>query len=188
MAGDLRNWVSEVMIYDADDKLSSDEARNFQDSYRVGGWTVGIAGIRGVGELSGALDKFVNIEQLSFCTHGFPGGVFFPRGNLTSANLKTVVVTPRLFKGAGRLLFMGCETARTPAGEAFLVAAGKHFFAGKGGVVGGSTIYNLGPASGTRLPLFGDSSGGWASGRLVLYRLDDQGNVLDTAQTRPFGL
>jgi hypothetical protein len=187
MAGELRKWVSEVMIYDADDKLSSDEASEFQDSHRVGGWTVGAAGIRGVGELSVALDKFVNIEQLSFCTHGFPGGVWFPRGNLTAANLRTVTVPARLFKGAGRLLFMGCETARTPEGEAFLVAAGKHFLAGRGGVVGGSTIYNLGFSSGTRLPVLGPSSGGWAGGKLVLYRLDDKGNVIDSSSTRPFG-
>jgi len=176
------------MVYDADDKLSSDEAEEFLDSHQYGAWTVGAAGIRGVTELSTALQNFGNIEQLSFCTHGFPGGVFFKGGSLTTGTLKIVTVPPGLFKGAGRLLFMGCETARTKAGEDFLVAAGRHFFAGKGGVVGGSTIYNLGFSSGTRLPMLGNSSGGWGIGRLVLFKLDAKGNVIATKTVKPFGI
>jgi hypothetical protein len=188
MAVNMRRWVSELMIYDADDKLSCDEAKEFLDSHKYGAWTVGAEGIRGVRELSNALQKFGNIEQLSFCTHGFPGGVFFKRGSLTAGNLNIVNVPPRLFKGAGRLLFMGCETARGRVGENFLIAAGRHFFAGKGGVVGGSTLYNLGFSSGTRLPLLGRSSGGWGIGKLILFHLDAKGNVIGTKTVRPFGL
>lgn len=174
---ELRKWVSEVMIYDRDDKLSADEASEFLASYRVGGWTVDAKGISGVGELSDALKGYVNIKQLSFCTHGFPGGVYFKSGSLSAGNLKTIQVLPTLFEGPGRLLFMGCETARTQAGKDFLIAAGRHFF-DKGGVVGGSTIYNLGFSSGTRLPFFGPSSGGWAAGKLILYQLDPDGKVV----------
>jgi hypothetical protein len=93
-----------------------------------------------------------------------------------------------LYGGAGRLLFMGCETARTKTGESFLIAAGKHFFAGKGGVVGGSTIYNLGLSSGTRLPILGRSSSGWGLGKLILFQLDAKGNVILRKAVRPFGL
>lgn len=188
MAASIRQWVSELMIYDADDKLSSDEAEEFLDSHKFGAWTVGAAGIRGVAELSQALQNFANIEQLSFCTHGLPGVVPFNRGSLTAWNLKSVTVPPSLFKGAGRLLFMGCEIARTKDGENFLIAAGKHFFARKGGVVGGATIISLGFSSGTRLPLFGESGGGWGIGQLVLFHLDAEGNVIDTKTVKPFGL
>jgi Domain of unknown function (DUF4347) len=188
MAGSIRECVSELMIYDADDELSSDEAKKFLDSHQFGAWTVNVAGIHGAAELSKALQNFVNIEQLSFCSHGSPGSVYFMRGSLTARNLKSVIVPYDLFKGAGRLLFMGCETARTKTGEDFLIAAGKHFFAGKGGVVGGSTIYNLGFSSGTRLPLLGFSSGGLEIGKLILFHLDAKGNVIGTKTVRPFGL
>lgn len=188
MATSIRQWVSELMIYDADDKLSADEAKEFLDSNRFGAWTVGAAGIHGATELSKALQGFCNIEQLSFCTHGFPGGVYFKGGRLTSTTLKLVTVPPGLFRGAGRLLFMGCETARTKAGEDFLIAAGKHFFAGRGGVVGGSTIGNLGFSSGTRLPLLEISSDGFGIGRLILFHLDAKGNVIETKTVKPFGL
>jgi len=189
MATGIRRWVSELMIYDADDKLSADEAGTFLDSHKFGAWTVDAVGIRGVTELSNALRGFVNIEQLSFCTHGFPGGVYFEGGNLTSLTLKSVAVPHNLFKGVGKLLFMGCETARTKTGERFLIAAGKHFFSGKGGVVGGSTIYNDGWSFGTRLPLFGSSSGGLGVGTLVLFHLDTNGNVINNKKTvTPFNL
>jgi Domain of unknown function (DUF4347) len=184
----LRQWVSELMIYDADDTSCSDEAAELLDSHKVGGWTVGAAGVRGVAELSKTLQDFVNILQLSFCTHGFPGGVHFKGGSLTSVNLKTVSVPSRLFNGPGRLLFMGCETARTKAGEDFIIEAGKHFFTGKGGVVGGSTIFNLGSSSGCRLPILGDSSGGWEIGQLILFHLDAQGKVIERKDVKPFGL
>lgn len=188
MPAELRKWVNEVMIYDRDDSLSSDEANSFRDCYSTGGWTVAIEGIRSADELSDSLDKFIHIDQISFCTHGFPGGVFFPGRSLTTLNLKTVIVPNGLFNRNGRLLFMGCETGRGPAGESFLVEAGKHFFAGKGGIVGGSTIYNIGPSSGTRLPVFGSSSGGWHAGKLLLYNIDASGKVVGTKTARPFGM
>lgn len=176
------------MIYDSDDKLSSDEAASFVNSYSMGGWTVAAEGIRAALDLSTALDKFVNIEQLSFCTHGFPGGVYFPGGSITETNLRSITVPPSLFNGPGRLLFMGCETASGKGGTDFLIAAGKHFFAGRGGIVGGSTIYNLGFSSGTRLPIFGSSSAGWNFGNLILYKIDPSGKVVDSKTVRPFGV
>ena len=188
MPAELRKWVNEVMIYDRDDALSSLEAAVFRDSHQEGGWTVGIEGIRSADELSGALDKFVNVDQISFSTHGFPGGVWFPGGSLTIGTLTTVIVPKTLFHGPGRLLFMGCETGRGPDGEKFLIEAGKHFFAGKGGIVGGSTINNPGPPTGTRLSVFGPSSGGWETGKLVLYKIDASGNVIARSSARAFGL
>jgi len=171
----IRKMVSEVMIYDADDASCSTEANNSVPD--VGAWTVDIQGVHGVAELTGVLDQYVGIRQLSFCTHGFPGGVYFRRGCLTAGNLKSVVVPDRLFGPNARLLFMGCETARGKDGEDFLIAAGKHFFAGKGGIVGGANIYILGLPTGARLPILGGSSAGWHRGRLRLYQFDPSGKV-----------
>ncbi len=187
----LRRIVCELMIYDADDRGimgCEREAKKFLADHEYGAWTVAAAGIRGVGQLADTLRGYCNIQQLSFCTHGFPGGVYFRNGSLGIQNLQGVQVPPTLFSDTGRLLFMGCETARTDSGEQFLIAAGKHFFAGKPGVVGGTTIYNIGLIWGARLPVFGRSSGGWHTGQLVIYQLDAQGNVTQRRVVKPFSL
>ena len=184
----LRKWISELMIYDADDESCSDEASEFLQSNKYGGWTVDAVGIRGKDELNDVLKGYVKINQITFCTHGFPGGVYFKRGSVTSGNVYSIDVPPDLFGGTGRLLFMGCETARSKAGEDFLVDAGRHFFAGKGGVVGGATIYALGFSSGARLPLLGSSSAGWHVGKLILFKLDTSGTVTGNSSVSPFGL
>lgn len=184
----LRKCVSELMIYDADDELSSDEAGEFLSSHQYGAWTVDARGIHGLAELSGVLQDYIGIEQITFCTHGSPGGVYFKGGSLTVGTLPLVIISPGLYRGPGRLLFMGCQTARSRAGRDFLIAAGRRFFAGKGGVVGGCTIFALGFSSGSRLPLFGRSSGGWEIGRLVLYSLNARGEIVASRTVRPFGL
>jgi hypothetical protein len=190
MPAELRKWVNEVMIYDKEDSLSRNEAASFQESHQTGGWTTAVEGIASADELSDALDKFINVDQISFSTHGFPGGVWFRAGSLTLYNLKSVTVPVRLWNGTGRLLFMGCETGRGPDGEKFLIEAGKHFFVGRGGIVGGSTVYNLGFSSGTVLPVFGPSSDGFHLGKLLLYKIDAKGNVIGSSstQSRTFGL
>ncbi len=187
MAG-LRRIVSELMIYDAGDTLCSGMAEGFLEQHRYGAWTVDARGIRGVAELSGVLQDYLSVEQVTFSTHGMPGGVFLSGGSLTTATLPLVQISPGLYRGPGRLLFQGCQTVRTEAGRRFLVAAGRRFFAGKGGVVAGCTIFTLGLSSGARLPLIGRSSGGWEIGRLILFSLDARGNVVATRTVRPFGL
>jgi hypothetical protein len=178
MAPKIRQTVSELMIYDADDEDSSDEAKEFLSTYDIGAWTVAAAGCHGVGDLSKTLQDFCHIEQLSFCTHSHPGLVSFARGNLETANLKTVIVPRTLFRAAGRLLFMGCQTARSRVGEDFLVAAGRHFFVGKGGVVGGATTATIGFSSGTRLPIVDWLSRDCEVGKLILIQLDASGKVI----------
>src|SRR3954470_14208562 len=106
MPAELRKWVNEVMIYDKEDWLSRNEAASFQESHQVGGWTTAIEGIASADELSDALDKFINVDQISFSTHGFPGGVWFRAGSLMLYNLKSVKVPATLWNGRGRLLFM----------------------------------------------------------------------------------
>ena len=186
---EIRTWVDELMIYDADDKLSIDEAKELKSDDNAG--KIAIEGVTGVKDLNDKLKKYVNLKQVSFSTHGSPGSVYFKQGSLNTHSLSALFIDPSLFQGPGRLLFMGCEVARTKAGEDFLIAAGKRFFAGKGGVVGGTTIYNLGFSSGTRLPLLGGSSSAGILpelGNLILFRLDGAGNVTAKNTVRPFGL
>lgn len=186
LADDLQLSIKEVMIYDAEDELSTDEATELV-STPIDGWCVETRGIRGANEITKTLEKFVHIEQLDFNTHGSPGVVGFKHGDsLRIGNLNTVFVRNDLFRGPGRLLFMGCEIARGKMGDEFLIAAGRHFFKGKGGVVGGSTVSTTGFPSGTRLPLLLIRS--FEIGRLKLFKLDKNGNVVDKDTVLPFGL
>ena len=185
---ELRKWIDELMIYDGDDTSCTDEAKATLASAPG---KIAIEGLHSAHDLSAALRQYVNLKQITFTTHGFPGGVYFKGGSLTAANLSSVSIPPALFQHEGRLLFMGCETARTQAGEDFLVAAAKRFFAGKGGIVGGATIYAIGLSSGARLPILGGSSSPGKlpeQGKLILYRIDTAGNVVARSSARPFGL
>ncbi len=173
----IRTWCEELMIYSPDD-LSKDEAEELKRKGE-GGWVIEIEKADKIADVNAALRKYVNIKRLSFCTHGFSGGVFFENGSIMTSNLRKIVVPRDLFRGEGQLLFMGCETARNKDGEKFLVAAGRHFFAGKGGVVGGSTVTIQGWSSGSVLPYL---TLHWTTlpemGKLVLFRLDARGSIV----------
>lgn len=188
MAG-LRQWVSELMVYDSMDKISRDEATEFAEDNNVGAWTVASEPVEGVGDFGRALRGYCHLSQLTISSHGFPGGAWFTKGgHLTTRSLQQIPVPVDLWGKEGRLLFLGCETARTQGGRDFLIAAGRHFFAGRAGIVGGATIQTLGFSSGTRL-----SGLGWITGshfpthvgQLVVLKLDRDGNLVAEQTVRP---
>ena len=178
----LRKWVSELMVYDPLDRMSRDEANEFVEDNSVGAWTVASEPVEGVSDFGRALRGYCHLSQLTISSHGFPGGAWFSKGgHLTTETLRQVSVPQDLYEKEGRLLFLGCETARTPVGRKFLIAAGQHFFGGKGGIVGGATIQTLGYSSGTVLGMIGCTNESWLPkniGRLVLLKLDGDGNVV----------
>ncbi len=184
----LRRIVSELMIYDAKDQLSTKEAETLKAKNIYGPWTVDTVGVTNIKEFNNALKDFINIKQLSICSHGAPGRVPFGGDVIIEQNLHLIKVPSTLFDGPGKLLFMGCETAGTEDGEKFLIAAGRHFFAGKGGMVGGANVSTLGFSSGTRLPLLGPSPKGWRIGKLIIFQLDAKGNLIKSKTAKPFGL
>jgi len=179
----LRKWVNELMIYSLDDS-SKGEAEETKKSSNLN-WSIEIQSARGIKDIAPALSNVVNVTRVSFCTHGFPGGVYFDKGCINATSVKSIVIPPNLFKGEGQLLFMGCETAQAPFGEEFLIAAGSHFFKGRGGIVGGATVSLVGWSSGTVLPFV---TFHWdalpESGKLVLFRLDANGEVIGKKYAR----
>lgn len=181
----LRKWVDELVIYSGDD-LSKNEAEELKQS-SIGGWSLDIEPADSIPDVNRALMRYVNLRRVTFCTHGFSGGVFFENGSMITVNLTKLDIPRDLYHREGQLLFLGCETARNQEGENFLIAAGRRFFAGKGGVVGGTTVNNIAwPVFGTVLPYLSFS---WdrplpESGKLILYRLDTQGNVVARNATR----
>jgi hypothetical protein len=69
----LRKWICELMIYDAGDASCTSEANKFMQTYNLGAWTVDIQGVKGFTDLGAVLVNYVNINQLTFTTHGFAG-------------------------------------------------------------------------------------------------------------------
>jgi len=166
--------IKELMLYDAGDSDSADEAKDFLSKEPKG--TAAIEGIRTLADLNAALTRYSGLNQVSFCTHGFPGQVQFEKLTLDKHNVLSVHVPSSLFTGQGRLLFMGCSIAAPPHGEDFLAAAGKRFFGVKGGIVGGSTVDTVTWPGGTRLPKLSFTS--FAIGYLILLKLDAMGTVV----------
>ena len=210
--GRLRKWVQELMLYDADDGLSVAEAKDFLKSYEFGGRTVAAEGVRNITEVSNALAGYVNIKQVTFNTHGSPGAAWISSTKGIALDTDALLILPiphDLFLGEGRLLFFGCNIAEFKAGEDFLVAAGKHFFRHKGGVVGGSTVATTvlkapwateSVIKDTSVTIVGESSEIWFTlpllgefrkrkiGEVVCFRLDGDGKIIGTQRVKPFGL
>jgi len=180
---ELRKWVQELMIYspDAASKLEAEVAK----SSAAGAWTLDIEQADSIVDVNIALKRYVHLKRVTFCTHGFSGGVYLEGGSITKGTLSMLAVPRDLFRGEGQLLFMGCETARDGTGRDFLIEAGRKFFAGTGGVVGGATVSVAGWPSGSVLPYLTPH---WDSlperGNLILFRLDAQGKVIGQSIAR----
>ena len=180
---ELRKWVQELMIY-SPDALSTDEAKEAKAS-AAGAWTLDIEPANSIADVNLALKRYVNLRRVTFCTHGFSGGVSFKGGSITNVTLSRLVIPRNLFKGEGQLLFMGCETARNESGREFLKAVGRKFFAGTGGVVGGATVSVIGWSSGSVLPFLTLNGNAMPErGNLVLFRLDADGTVIGQSVVR----
>lgn len=166
------------MVYDASDGVCETVAKNFADKYKFGSWSVSIEGVNNVLEMNNVLMDYCNIKRLTFETHGNPGNIYFGGNRLNLTRLTEIIVPPQLFDRKGQLLFLGCSVARGYEGEKFLTAAGKRFFAGKGGVVGGSTIRTLGYSWGVVLPYGQISWSGLENGILRIFDLDNRGYII----------
>jgi len=181
----MKTWVDELIIY-SPDLASTFESKVAKDGASTAN-QMAIECAKSVGDVDIILQRYGNLKRLVFCTHGMAGVVFFSQagGYLHQYNLGEVRVPVGLFQRAGQLLFTGCETARGKDGEDFLVAAGRHFFKGVGGVVGGATVKLLGWPTGTILPYVSWHTNALPeSGMVVLYRLDGDGKVVARSTAR----
>ena len=61
-------------------------------------------------DLKDILDRYENLTQINFYTHGNVGYIHFPKGAITKYNLETLAAPHgKLFAGEGRVLFLECE-------------------------------------------------------------------------------
>ncbi|MBK9088321.1 MAG: hypothetical protein IPL90_04425 [Holophagales bacterium] len=174
----MRSWVDELIIYSPD--LQSTLESKMAKGEAVGANQMAIECAKSVGDVDVILQRYNNLKRLVFCTHGRSGVAYFSQtgGFLHQYNLGDIRILQGLFRGAGQLLFTGCEVARGAEGEAFLIASGQHFFRGVGGVVGGATVGIMGYPTGSVLPYVSWHTDALPeSGKVVLYRIGSDGTV-----------
>jgi hypothetical protein len=166
----MRTWVDELMIYANDEPAFASLAQKFVNE-RPGHHAAESA--YSARDFALILNRYCNLKQINFYTHGAIGYVHLAGGGVI-ANTAALLAAPhpRLFRAAGRVLFMGCNIAEGQEGRNFLIAAGRALLSGHGGIVGATTIKNNFGRGGWfdgRMPLWGD---------LKLVQVDAQGNVL----------
>src|SRR5579871_151753 len=124
-------------------------------------------------DIEAILDRYENLKQLNFYTHGNVGYLYFPKGGISKYNLETLAAPhDKLFAGEGRVLFLGCDIGDGKDGRNFLIAAGRRLLNKHGGFVGATNSVNFSDRFGF-LDIFKPR---W--GDLIVIHLDADGNVL----------
>jgi hypothetical protein len=165
-----RSSADQLMIYatgeDAFEKLAEDFEKESPGNNRT-------EVANDATQLRSILNRYENLKQINFYTHGSIGSMYLPGGSVSMSNLSSLSAPhTNLFDGEGRVLFIGCNIGEGPKGREFLIAAGRKLLMTHGGIVGATTVKNIFGRWGlidARMPMWGD---------LRLIRLDANGNVL----------
>jgi hypothetical protein len=163
-------WAEELMIYANDDPDFAALAKDFVEEKPGKNVAESAYSAR---DFSLILLRYCNLTQINIYTHGSAGYLHLPGGGVNASNVACLAPPhPRVFRTAGRVLFVGCNVAEGQKGRDFLVAVGQVLLKGRGGIVGGTTSKNIigrWGISDARMPKWGD---------LRLIELDAQGNVV----------
>ncbi|SRR5579864_4062084 len=91
-----------------------------------------------------AAGTYSSVKMLIFNTHGFPGKVDLPdHSGGDSFAFRTLGASPGFLNANARVLFLGCNIGEGSTGDYFLDEIGKSLLAGKGGIVGATTVGNM---------------------------------------------
>lgn len=162
MASNTRNTVDELLVYEADDELSSTLAHDYLESHRLPAWRISVVGVRGVSGLEMVINNFAGIQQLTVCMPA----ILEDFNKLSPAK--------GLFGDSCRLMFIEANSLSTRethqtlcrARDWFIISNGRHFFSGRAGLVG---ISETAPADSPLLqPIVK---------RLTLFQLNAKGEV-----------
>jgi hypothetical protein len=165
-----RIWAEQLMIYAKDDPDFAKNAESFKAENPAGNMAESAYSVR---DFSLILNRYNNLKQINFYTHGNVGYAYLGGGSLSKTNVS--LLTPphtALFQGAGRVLFVGCNIGEGEVGRAFLVAAGQTLLKGHGGIIGATTSFNMS----ARWGLLDIYKPLW--GKLRLIQLDSSGQVI----------
>jgi hypothetical protein len=138
---DLKTWMDNLLIYDADDFMINRGAKAFPEDAPA------FNAAEGVSDFAGALNairKYCHLRCLIFETHGAPGYVHFPKGGIDAGNAHRFASVRSSLDTDARILFEGCSVGQGDAGTKFLLEIGSKLLLGKGGIVGATTCSNFG--------------------------------------------
>jgi len=122
------------MIYDPQ---FSSEAEDFVDKY---GANAAVDPVTNLNELFEIPRKYALVRYLEVNFHGSPGMIYMAnKGVSTASYFGSLVQTSNMLCRDARVLFLGCNVAGGPNGDACLDEIGKKMFLGTGGILGGST-------------------------------------------------
>jgi len=155
----LRIQADQLMIYAKDESAFVRLAKQFEDESKTG--MNKAEPVYAARHISDILDGYLYLSQINFYTHGHIGYVHLPGGGIVTRTAPFLLDAPhpQLFRGEGRILFMGCNVGEGPEGRDFMIAAGKALLDGHGGFVGATTSKNVFGRWGLfdiRKPLWGD--------------------------------
>ena len=89
-------------------------------------------------------DQGMRFKNFYFYTHGSPGVVSLPGGDITLQNVARFRRVSRALEINVRILFMGCNIAEGLRGERFLLQFGEKFMGVRGGIIGASDSKTFG--------------------------------------------
>ena len=165
-----RIWAEQLMIYAKDDPDFAANAESFKAENPAGNMAEVAYSAR---DFPLILNRYTNLKQINFYTHGNVGYAYLAGGSLTKGNVS--LLTPPhggLFQGPGRVLFVGCNIGEGDDGRAFMIAAGQALLKGRGGIIGATTSFN----TSIRWGLIDIYKPLW--GKLRLIQLDGGGQVI----------
>jgi hypothetical protein len=135
---DNRIQPAQLLIYAAGNKGLERLAERFQKEC-ASAFKVEL--VASAGEISGILNRYFNLSQINFLTHGNVATLDVGPDKVGPFRAAQVFKAPhkRPFLKERRVLFMGCQVAGGEDGREWLLAAGQALLRDHGGFVGGST-------------------------------------------------
>lgn len=166
----MRTWANNLFIWAKDEPAMGSIGKSIADEDPGGSHS---ECVYKADDIPLILDRYANIQQIIFATHGQSGYMYLAGGGATVANIKIFAAPHKnLFRGEGRALFYGCNVAEGAAGLTFLEAAARQLFQGKGGIIAATDSKNYFGKWG----LIDMLKPAWGTLRLI--RVDSDGNVI----------
>src|SRR5690349_8547175 len=107
----MRVWADQLMIYDKDETAFPKLAKKFEEESPGRNFSEQAYFAR---DISLILNRYCNLKQINFYTHGNIGYMHLAGGGVTTGTAAHFLAAPHsphasLFNGTGRVLFLGCN-------------------------------------------------------------------------------
>ncbi len=135
----LRRAIDNLLLYDPDHQ---DYASKYKDEV---GSNCDVYKVNSLNDLKTAVAEFTNVRYLEIVFHGTAGSnLRFGDGSGIAGSLfsRTLTENPVFINPNSRVLFYSCNIGEGTVGDNFMDHFGKTVFAGRGGILGATTVVN----------------------------------------------